>query len=125
MILDSEGHSNDYIWTSLNLLLINLKVDPGTLEFELDLRKILENQCDLPEGLSTFANVHRSFGDISHKGFYSVKTSLLWSMYKIHFHSFVAIWDDVSFLIIGFISLYAFVQIMIGRLNRVEQRVSK
>ena len=52
-------------------------MDPGTLEFELDLRKILENQCDLPEGLSTFANVHRSFGDISHKGFYLVITSFL------------------------------------------------
>ena len=111
------------IFVALKFIKLPFKVDPGTLEFELDLRKILENQCDLPEGLSTFANVHRSFGDISHKGFYSVKTSLLWSMHKTYFYSFVAIWDDVSFLIIGFISLYAFVQIMIGRLNRVEQRV--
>ena len=75
--------------------------DEGTLEFELELRKILESQCDLPEGLYSYANVHRSFGDISTK----------------------AIWDDVTYMVIGYMMLYAFVQIMIGRFNKVEQRV--
>ena len=76
--------------------------DEGTLEFELELRKILESQCDLPEGLYSYANVHRSFGDISTK----------------------AIWDDVTYMVIGYMMLYAFVQIMIGRFNKVEQRVN-
>jgi len=35
-------------------------VDAATLEFELSLRKVLENDCNLPEGLKSYANVHRS-----------------------------------------------------------------
>lgn len=43
-----------------------IQVDSGTLEFELALRKVLEtNDQELPSGLKSYANVHRSFGDIS------------------------------------------------------------
>lgn len=75
-------------------------VDEATLEFELGLRNVLENDCDLPVGLKSYANVHRSFGDISTG----------------------TIWRDVTYLIIGFMMVYAFVQIVMGRFNRVEQR---
>ena len=79
------------------------KVDSETLDFESKLRTVLENDCDLPKGLNSYGNVHRSFGDVSTK----------------------TIYEDVGKLIIGFMGLYAFVQIMMGRLNRVEQRVSQ
>lgn len=75
-------------------------VDEATLDFELGLRNVLENECDLPIGLRSYANVHRSFGDISTG----------------------TIWRDVTYLIIGFMMVYAFVQIVMGRFNRVEQR---
>ena len=68
----------------------------------MDLRDVLENQSDLPPGLKSYANVQRSYGDISTK----------------------AIWDDVTYMIFGYSVLYIFVQIMMGRFNRVEQRVS-
>ena len=78
------------------------QADSATLEFELELRDVLENQSDLPPGLKSYANVQRSYGDISTK----------------------AIWDDVTYMIFGYSVLYIFVQIMMGRFNRVEQRVS-
>ena len=34
-----------------------------------------------------------------------------------------AIWDDVIFLTCGYFMIYAYVQIMLGKFNRVEQRV--
>jgi hypothetical protein len=34
-----------------------------------------------------------------------------------------AIWDDVKFLIVGYMLVFIYVQIMLGRFNRVEQRV--
>ena len=68
----------------------------------MELRNVLENQSDLPPGLKSYANVQRSYGDISTK----------------------AIWDDVTYMIFGYSVLYIFVQIMMGRFNRVEQRVS-
>ena len=68
----------------------------------MELRDVLENQSDLPPGLKSYANVQRSYGDISTK----------------------AIWDDVTYMIFGYSVLYIFVQIMMGRFNRVEQRVS-
>ena len=76
-------------------------MDAATLEFELSLRKVLENDCNLPEGLKSYANVHRSFGDVSTE----------------------TIWSDVNYLIISFILVYIFVQVMLGKFNRVEQRV--
>ena len=78
-------------------------MDAATLEFELSLRNVLENDCDIPEGLKSYANVHRSFGDVSTQ----------------------TIWSDVNYLTIGFILVYIFVQVMMGRFNRVEQRVCK
>ena len=76
-------------------------MDAATLEFELSLRKVLENDCNLPEGLKSYANVHRSFGDVSTE----------------------TIWSDVTYLTISFILVYIFVQVMLGKFNRVEQRV--
>ena len=76
-------------------------MDAATLEFELNLRKVLENACNLPEGLKSYANVHRSFGDVSTE----------------------TIWSDVNYLTISFILVYIFVQVMLGKFNRVEQRV--
>jgi hypothetical protein len=78
-------------------------VDSAALEFEAALFNVLDDSCDAPIGLKTFANVHRSYGDISTK----------------------AIWDDVTFLVIGFCFVYLFVQTMIGRFNKVEQRVKR
>ena len=72
------------------------------MELELELRDVLENQSDLPPGLKSYANVQRSYGDISTN----------------------AIWDDANYMIFGYSVLYIFVQIMMGRFNRVEQRVS-
>ena len=66
------------------------------------LREVLENNCDLPQGLQSYANVHRSFGDVSTQ----------------------TIWSDVNYLVISFILVYIFVQVMLGKFNRVEQRVS-
>ena len=34
-------------------------VDKATLEFEASLREIMENDCDLPNGLVSYAYVHR------------------------------------------------------------------
>ena len=68
----------------------------------MELRDVLESQSDLPPGLKSYANVQRSYGDISTK----------------------AIWDDVTYMIFGYSVLYIFVQIMMGWFNRVEQRVS-
>ncbi len=76
-------------------------VDARTLEFEAALLKVLEEDCNLPNGLTTHANVQRSYGDISSG----------------------AIWSDVNFLIIGYCFVYLFVQGMMGRFNKVEQRV--
>ena len=75
-------------------------VDDETLRFEADLRTILENDCDLPKGLSAYGNVHRSFGDVSTQ----------------------TIYKDVGKMIIGFMGLFLYVQTMMGRLNQVEQR---
>lgn len=75
-------------------------VDTTTLEFEELLQASLEDKCDYPEGLSSRANVQRSYGDISTG----------------------AIWDDVVFLTIGYLMIYAYVQSMLGKFNRVEQR---
>ena len=75
-------------------------VDDETLRFELELRTILENDCDLPKGLNAYGNVHRSFGDVSTQ----------------------TIYKDVGKMVIGFTLLYMYVQIMMGRLNQVEQR---
>ena len=82
---------------------IIIQVDSATLEFELYLREVLENNCDLPQGLQSYANVHRSFGDVSTQ----------------------TIWSDVNYLVISFILVYIFVQVMLGKFNRVEQRVSE
>ena len=49
------------------------------------------------------ANVQRSYGDVSNG----------------------AIWDDVIFLTVGYFMIYAYVQIMLGKFNRIEQRVLK
>ena len=34
-----------------------------------------------------------------------------------------AIWDDVVFLCVGYMVVYMYVQMMLGKFNRVEQRV--
>ena len=75
-------------------------VDDETLRFEAELRTILENDCDLPKGLNAYGNVHRSFGDVSTQ----------------------TIYKDVGKMIIGFIALFIYVQVMMGRFNQVEQR---
>ena len=62
----------------------------------------VDESCESSPGLKSYANVQRSYGDISTK----------------------AIWDDVTYMIFGYSVLYIFVQIMMGRFNRVEQRVS-
>eukprot|EP00095_Tigriopus_kingsejongensis_P003657 maker-scaffold11_size778918-snap-gene-1.12 protein:Tk03657 transcript:maker-scaffold11_size778918-snap-gene-1.12-mRNA-1 annotation:"hypothetical protein DAPPUDRAFT_306990" len=75
-------------------------VDVTTLEFEQLLQISLDDKCGYPEGLKSQANVQRSYGDISNG----------------------AIWDDVIFLTCGYFMIYVYVQSMLGRFNRVEQR---
>ncbi len=93
-VIDEKGPDRENLGLDDN-------VDSVTLEFEEAMLNVLEEDCNLPDGLTTHANVQRSYGDISSG----------------------AIWDDVNFLIIGYCFVYIFVQAMIGRFNKVEQRV--
>ena len=71
-----------------------------TMEFEGMMIEALLNQSQYPEGLKSYPNVHRSFGDIAGS----------------------TILGDLKGLVIGYMLLIAYVQIMLGRFNCVEQR---
>ena len=71
-----------------------------TMEFEGMMIEALLNQSQYPEGLKSYPNVHRSFGDIAGS----------------------TILGDLKGLVIGYMILFVYVQIMLGRFNCIEQR---
>ena len=75
-------------------------VDDPTLEFEGAMIDVLLNQTHYPAGLRAFPNVARSFGDIAGE----------------------TILGDVLNMVVGYMILTAYVQLMLGRINCVENR---
>eukprot|EP00095_Tigriopus_kingsejongensis_P001088 maker-scaffold193_size270907-snap-gene-0.15 protein:Tk01088 transcript:maker-scaffold193_size270907-snap-gene-0.15-mRNA-1 annotation:"hypothetical protein DAPPUDRAFT_306990" len=78
----------------------NEPITHGTLEFEGEMLKIMLNETGYPDGLKTYANARRSFGDVAGS----------------------TILGDVGKLGIGYTIVFFFVMIMLGRFNCVEQR---
>ena len=77
-------------------------ISKETFEFEGDMIKVLLNETGYPEGLKGHPNVRRSFGDIASS----------------------TILGDIKGLVIGYMLLLIYVQIMLGRMNFVEQRAA-
>ena len=77
-------------------------ISKETFEFEGNLIDVLLNETGFPNGLNGYPNVRRSFGDIGGS----------------------TIRGDVKGLIIGYMLLLIYVQIMLGRFNCVEQRAA-
>ena len=76
-------------------------VDPGSLEFEAGLRDLLlEDQKSLPPGVTSYINVARGFSDIAGD----------------------TISGDAVKMPIGFLIMFIYVQIMLGRFSWLEQR---
>ena len=76
-------------------------VDPGSLEFEAELRDLLmEDRDSLPRGVQTFINVARAFSDIAAE----------------------SITGDAFMMPIGFGIMFMYVQVMLGKFNWLEQR---
>lgn len=76
-------------------------IDKRTLKFEGDMIAALLNKTGYPEGLESFPNVQRSFGDVASS----------------------TILGDLSYMTIGFMIVYAYVMLMLGKFSCVEQRV--
>ena len=79
----------------------NEPIDRKTLEFEGEMIAVLLNTTGYPEGLESYPNVQRSFGDIAGS----------------------TIVGDISYMTIGFMIVYAYVMLMLGKFSCVEQRV--
>ena len=79
----------------------NEPIDRKTLEFEGAMIKEMLNTSGYPEGLESFPNVQRSFGDVAGS----------------------TIMGDISYMTIGFMIVYAYVMLMLGKFSCVEQRV--
>ena len=77
-------------------------ISKETFEFEGDMINVLLNQTGYPNGLKSYPNVRRSFGDIAGS----------------------TILGDIKGLVIGYMLLLIYVQIMLGRFNWVEQRAA-
>ena len=77
-------------------------ISKETFEFEGDMLKVLLNETGFPKGLKAHPNVRRSFGDIAGG----------------------TILGDIKGLVIGYMLLLIYVQIMLGRMNCVEQRAA-
>ena len=79
----------------------NEPIDRRTLTFEGEMIAALLNTTGYPEGLESFPNAQRSFGDVAGS----------------------TILGDISYMTIGFMIVYAYVMLMLGKLSCVEQRV--
>ena len=77
-------------------------VDHITLEFESELLSVLSLSCHLPPGVESVGSVMRQYADVSSD----------------------AIMGDVLFLTCGYFILYGFVEAVLGKWNRVEQRAA-
>jgi Niemann-Pick C1 protein len=75
-------------------------IDTRTLTFEGDMLKIMLNTTEYPEGLKSHPHVKRSFGDIAGS----------------------TILGDVSVMVIGYMIVFFYVIIMLGKFNSIEQR---
>ena len=75
-------------------------IEQKVFEFEGELITTLLNQSYYPEGMNGYINVKRSFGDIGGK----------------------TILDDVAQLGIGYLIVFLFCMVMLGRFNCVEHR---
>jgi len=80
---------------------INEPIDRKTLQFEGEMIATMLNTTGYPEGLESYPNVQRSFGDIAGS----------------------TIMGDISYMTIGFMIVYAYVMLMLGKFSCVEQRV--
>ena len=75
-------------------------IDRRTLQIEGDLLEVLLNQTGYPDGLRSFPNAQRSFGDIA----------------------FSTIYDDVTFSAASFAILMVYILAAIGKFSVVESR---
>jgi hypothetical protein len=71
----------------------NEPIDRKTLEFEGEMITAMLNTSGYPEGLESYPNVQRSFGDIAGS----------------------TILGDISYMTIGFMIVYAYVMLMLGK----------
>ena len=71
-----------------------------TLDFEGEMIKVMLNNSDFPTGLEGYPNVKRSFGDIAGS----------------------TILGDVGVMAIGYMIVFVYVTLMLGRFNCIEQR---
>jgi hypothetical protein len=70
-----------------------------TLIFEGEMIAAMLNVSGYPDGLESFPNVQRSFGDVAGS----------------------TILGDISYMTIGFMIVYAYVMLMLGKFSCVEQ----
>ena len=75
-------------------------VDIRTLEFEGEMLSIMLNQSGYPSGLESYPNVQRSFADVAT----------------------VAVLGDITQLFVGYMIVFVYVMIMLGKFTCVEQR---
>ena len=75
-------------------------IDHRTYNFEGEMIKVMLNTSGYPEGLESYPNVQRSFGDVA----------------------FSTIFGDISFLAIGFAIVLIYIIVMLGKFSWVENR---
>lgn len=78
-------------------------VDIKTLEFEGDMLEIMLNKSGYPDGLESFPNVQRSFADVAK----------------------VAVFGDGLQLVMGYVILFVYVTVMLGKFGCVDQGPNK
>lgn len=76
-------------------------IDQRTLDFEEEMIKTLLNTTGYPEGLESYPNVQRSFGDVASS----------------------TILGDISFLAAGNAIVFVYIMLMLGKFSWVEQRI--
>ena len=76
-------------------------INQRAFEFEGKMLEILMNQTGYPDGLQSYPHAKRSFGDVG----------------------FGAIFGDAKILILDYTVVIAYIFLMLGRLNKVEQRI--
>ena len=75
-------------------------IDQATFDFEAEMIAAMLNTSDYPPDLKSYPNVKRSFGDIASS----------------------TILGDVSVMAIGYMIVFVYVNLMLGRFNMLEQR---
>ena len=75
-------------------------ISQETFKFEEEMLKIMLNTSDYPEGLTSYPNVKRSFGDIAG----------------------ATIFGDAGVMAVGYIIVFVYVMVMLGKFNCLELR---